>query len=95
MLCIGLPLAIGLASGHIEEGAAASFGGLAGFTVPDSPYRYRARMVAGVGAGLVASVFLGALAASHGWVTAVVAGAIAGLASFVLPGRGASFTPRT
>jgi hypothetical protein len=41
MLCIGLPLAIGLVTGHVEEGAAAAFGGLAGFSVPESPYRYR------------------------------------------------------
>jgi hypothetical protein len=83
MLCIGLPLVIGLTSGHIVEGAAASFGGLAGFSVPESPYRYRAKVVAGVGAGLVAAVLFGALAASQGWVAAVVAGGIAGLASFV------------
>jgi uncharacterized membrane protein YccC len=67
MLCIGLPLLIGMAFGHIQEGAASSFGGLAGFSVPDAPYRYRARVVAGVGAGLVASVLLGSMAASEGW----------------------------
>jgi len=70
-------------TGHVEEGAAAAFGGLAGFSAPESPYRYRARLVAGVGVGLVASVFLGTLAASQGWVAALTAGGTAGLASFV------------
>jgi hypothetical protein len=72
-----------LVTGHVEEGAAAAFGGLAGFSAPESPYRYRARLVAGVGVGLVASVFLGTLAASQGWVAALTAGGTAGLASFV------------
>ena len=43
-----------------RRGCQASFGGLAGLYVPDSPYRYRARVVAAVGGGLTLAVFLGA-----------------------------------
>jgi len=37
MACVALPLAIGVAAGHPQSGAAASFGGLAGLYVPQSP----------------------------------------------------------
>ena len=49
MLCLAVPLLIGLLTGHPAEGAQASFGGLAGLYVPDSPYRYQVRVVAAVG----------------------------------------------
>lgn len=80
-LCLAVPLAVGLAVGQPADGAAASFGALAGLSVPQSPFRYRARVVAAVGAGLVAAVLCGGLAASHGWLAALVAGLVAGLAS--------------
>ena len=83
MACVALPLAIGVAAGHPQAGAAASFGGLAGLYVPQSPYRYRARVVAAVGAGLAIAVLIGALAGSRTWVAAVVTGLAAGIASFV------------
>jgi uncharacterized membrane protein YccC len=83
MLCLAVPLLIGLLTGHPAEGAQASFGGLAGLYVPDSPYRYRARVVAAVGAGLTLAVFLGAVTGSFGWVAALVAGVFAGGASFI------------
>jgi len=83
MTCVALPLAIGVAAGHPQSGAAASFGGLASLYVPQSPYRFRARVVAAVGAGLAIAVLIGALAGSLTWVTAVVAGLVAGIASFV------------
>ena len=82
-LCVGVPLAVGLAVGHPADGAAASFGGLAGLSVPQAPYRYRGRAVAAVGCGLVVAVLLGGLAAPYGVVAAVVGGAVAGVASFV------------
>jgi ABC-type spermidine/putrescine transport system permease subunit II len=34
MVCVALPLAIGVAAGHPQSGATASFGGLAGLYVP-------------------------------------------------------------
>ena len=83
MVSVALPLAIGVAAGHPQSGAAASFGGLASLYVPQSPYRYRARVVAAVGAGLAIAVLIGALAGSLTWVTAVVAGLVAGTAPFV------------
>jgi hypothetical protein len=83
MLCLAIPLLIGLLTGHPAEGAQASFGGLAGLYVPDSPYRYRARVVAAVGAALTLAVFLGAITGSNGWVAALTAGMFAGTASFI------------
>ena len=83
MACVALPLVIGVAAGHPRSGAAASFGGLAGLYVPQSPYRYRARVVAAVGAGLAIAVLIGSMAGSRTWVAAVVTGLAAGVASFV------------
>ncbi len=60
----------------------AAFGGLAVVYFPDSAYRYRARVVAAVGVGLAAAVFVGAFG-SQGWVAAaLIAGAVAAIASF-------------
>jgi uncharacterized membrane protein YccC len=81
-LAVALPLSVGVAAGRPELGAAASFGALAVLYVPQAPYRYRARVVRRVGLGLVAAVLLGSLAAGHGVVTALVAGLVAGTASF-------------
>jgi uncharacterized membrane protein YccC len=83
MTCVALPLAIGVAAGHPRSGAAASFGGLASLYVPQSPYRYRARVVAAVGAGLAIAVLIGALAGRWTPVAAVVTALAAGIASFV------------
>jgi len=83
MLCLAVPLLIGLLAGHPAEGAQATFGGLAGLYVPDSPYRYRARAVAAVGAALTLAVFLGAITGSNGWGAALTAGMFAGTASFI------------
>jgi len=83
MLCLALPLLIGFLTGHPADGAQASFGGLAGLYVPDSPYRYRARVILAVGAGLTLAVFLGAVTGSHGGVAALVAGMFAAAASFI------------
>jgi uncharacterized membrane protein YccC len=82
-LCVALPLVVGLAAGHPADGAAASFGGLAGLSVPQAPYRYRGRVVAAVGLGLALAVLFGGLAAQHGLLAALVAGVVSGVASFV------------
>jgi uncharacterized membrane protein YccC len=83
MTSVALPLAIGVAVGHPQSGAAASFGGLASLYVPQSPYRYRARVVAAVGAGLAIAVLIGALAGRWTPVAAPVTALAAGIASFV------------
>ena len=82
-LAVVLPLSAGVAVGRSALGAAASFGALAVLYVPRSPYRYRARVVGRVGAGLVLAVLVGSLAAGHGAVSALVAGLAAAVASFV------------
>jgi uncharacterized membrane protein YccC len=83
MTCVALPLAIGVAVGHPQSGATASFGGLASLYVPQSPYRYRARVVAAVGAGLAIAVLIGAVAGRWTPVAATVTALAAGIASFV------------
>ena len=82
-LAMAIPLSAGLAIGQPEVGAGASFGALACLYVPQAPYRYRARVVAAIGVGLVLAVLLGALAAPSGLVAALVAGLVAGVASFL------------
>ncbi len=80
---MAIALSVGIAVGEPQAGAGASFGALACLYVPQAPYRCRARVVAVVGAGLVLSVLLGALAAGHGYVAVVVAGLVAAAASFL------------
>ena len=82
-LAVVLPLGAGVAAGRPALGAAASFGTLAVLYVPRSPYRYRARVVGRIGVGLVLAVLVGSLAAGHGAVSALVAGLVAAVASFV------------
>lgn len=82
-LAVVLPLGAGAAAGRPALGAAASFGSLAVLYVPWSPYRYRARVVGQIGVGLVFAVLVGSLAAGHGAVSALVAGLVAAVASFV------------
>jgi uncharacterized membrane protein YccC len=80
-LSMTLPLAIGVVIGHPDWGALASIGGFAGFYAPDAPYRYRARLLAAIGAGLTLGVLLGGLASRQGWLAPLVAGLVAGVAS--------------
>ena len=82
-LCVGLPLLVGLLIGQPADGAAASFGGLAGLSVPEAPFRYRARVVAAVGLGLVLAVLFGGLAAGYGMLAVLVAGLVSAVASFL------------
>jgi hypothetical protein len=82
-LCVAVPLTVGVVVGQPEAGAGATFGALAGLYVPQSPYRYRGRVVASVGVGLVMCVVFGGLAAGSGILAALVTGAVAGIASFV------------
>jgi uncharacterized membrane protein YccC len=82
-LCLAVPLAVGAAAGRVELGAAASFGTLSAVYVPQSPYRYRSRTVAAVGAGLVLAVLLGGLVSLHPWWAVLTSGVVAGAASFV------------
>ena len=53
-------------------------------SVPLSPFRYRARVVAAVGVGLATAMFLGSLASGYGWIaTALTVGVVAGAASLI------------
>ena len=82
-LSVGVPLLVGVAAGRPTWGALASIGGFAGFYGPDTPYRHRVRLVAGVGAALAVVVPVGSLCAPQAWLSVVFAGMVAAVSSFV------------
>jgi uncharacterized membrane protein YccC len=82
-LSVGILLLAGVAAGRPSWGALASMGAFAGFYGPDTPYRHRIRLVAGIGAALAIVVPLASLSASHAWLSIVFVGAVAAIASFV------------
>src|SRR3954464_962951 len=72
--CVAGPLALGVALGRADLGSAA---GLAGFTAIYGhalPFRRRAVVVAGVGAGMLTAFALGTLVGPHALVLAPVLG---------------------
>jgi uncharacterized membrane protein YccC len=82
-LMIGIPLLAGAVAGRTSWGAVASMGSFAGFYGPNTPYRHRIRLVAGIGAALAVLVPLGSLCATRAWLAVIFAGVVAALASFV------------
>jgi uncharacterized membrane protein YccC len=82
-LSVGLPLLAGAATHHTSDGALASIGSFAGFYGPETPYRHRVRLVAGVGLALTVLVPLGSLCAATAWLSVVLIGLVAATASFV------------
>jgi uncharacterized membrane protein YccC len=79
--CVALPLALGVVLGRPDLGSAA---GLAGFTAIYGhalPFRRRAVVVAGVGAGLLAAFGLGALVGPHPLLLAPVLGVLVAAAA--------------
>jgi uncharacterized membrane protein YccC len=94
-LSVGVPLLVGVAVGRPSWGALASIGGFAGFYGPDTPYRHRVRLVAGVGAALAVVVPVGSVCAPQAWLSVVFAGMVAAVSSFVclalrVPRRGST-----
>ena len=81
-LSVGIPLLAGVAAGRPSWGAVASMGGFAGFYAPNAPYRYRLRLVAGIGLVLTVVVPLGSLCAPVAVLSVVLTGAVAGAASY-------------
>jgi uncharacterized membrane protein YccC len=82
-LSVGIPLLAGAATHHTSDGALASIGSFAGFYGPETPYRHRVRLVAGVGLALTVLVPLGSLCAATAWLSVVLIGLVAASASFV------------
>ena len=75
-LAMGLPLLALVVSGHPEAAVFAAFGAFTGLYGDDRPYRFRARTLAGVGAGFVGAVTLGSLSGlllPDGWWVLAVA----------------------
>ena len=81
-LSVGIPLLAGVAAGRPSWGALASMGGFAGFYGPDTPYRHRIRLIAGVGLALAIVVPLSSLSASRAWLSVSLCGVLAGAAAF-------------
>jgi uncharacterized membrane protein YccC len=82
-LSVGVPLLAGIAAGRPSWAALASIGGFAGFYGPDTPYRHRVRLVAGVGAALAVVVPVGSLCAPRALLSVAFAGMVAAVSSFV------------
>ncbi|MGC8488917.1 MAG: FUSC family protein [Clostridia bacterium] len=78
-----LAVALGLAFGHLEYGVWAFFGAFTSMYVTGVPYRIRARVLAAVGLGLVASLAVGSATASSPFALTVGLGLVSGLATFV------------
>jgi len=78
-----LALGIGALLGHPEWGAVASIGSFAGFYAPETPFRYRARIVAMIGCALVLAMLLGTTSAGVPVLAILVVGVTAGVSSFV------------
>lgn len=82
--CMVVPLVVGLLTDHIVWGSAATYGAFVGFHGHKDPYLYRARLLAGIGAGFVLAVMVGTLAGSGSPVVLVgVTALFAGAAAFV------------
>jgi hypothetical protein len=70
---VAIPFAIGVAAGHIAEGAITAAGALpAGVAAMGAGYRSNARLVTATAFGMAASTFVGGLVAGHSVVTVLV-----------------------
>lgn len=79
---IGLPLVVSMATGHGTTGFLASLGAFAVIYGADAAVRHRAKVIAGVGAGLCVGVILGVLTAGHGWLSLGAMVAVATVAAW-------------
>ena len=79
--CVALPLAAGVALGRADLGSAAGLGGFTAIYGHALPFRRRAVVLAGIGAGLVAASALGALAGPHPVALALACGLMAATAA--------------
>src|SRR3954471_10804812 len=79
--CVTAPLALFVALGRPDLGAAAALGGFTAVYGHALPYRRRAGVSAGVGAVLVSAVVLGGIAGPHPFLLALVLGLLAAAAT--------------
>jgi uncharacterized membrane protein YccC len=94
VLAIAVPLAVGLAAGHVVPGVLAGVGGLLA-TMVDRPGAYLTRVrrvVVATVFGGVAGLLIGIAINGHGWVTVPVMIAVAGM-SALLSSAGAIWSP--
>lgn len=74
---VGLPLVIGLATGHVAEGGQAALGSFVAVYGADQPYRRRARLLALIAVALTVAMGLGTLVAGSVLLTCAVGAALA------------------
>jgi hypothetical protein len=79
--CVTAPLALFVALGRPDLGAAAALGGFTAVYGHALPYRRRAGVSAGVGAVLVSAVVLGGIAGPHPFLLALVLGLLGAAAT--------------
>lgn len=80
---LGLPLLIGVAFDHASYGAIASMGALAGFSVGNAPWTYRAKVIPIIGAATMITVPVSGLLSDTAWLAVGWVGIVAVLASYV------------
>lgn len=80
---MGIPLATGVAVGHLPWGLTATMGAFTAIYGAKEPYRRRAVLLAGVGTGFVLSVAAGSLAGGRIWLAPVVVGLVGAVATYV------------
>lgn len=87
-LCVVAPLVVGLATGNVNHGLAATFGAFAGFHGHAEPYPQRARLLAVVALGYLVAVLVGTLASTSPVAGVVVIGVFAAGAGFLCQALG-------
>jgi uncharacterized membrane protein YccC len=76
-VCMAVPLAAGVIAGHPSWGMIASLGAFTGFYAHSEPYRYRARLLAGLALALALAAVAGTLASGSVVASVAVTGAVA------------------
>ncbi|MCW3009386.1 MAG: fusaric acid resistance domain protein, partial [Solirubrobacterales bacterium] len=76
-VCMAVPLAAGVIAGHPSWGMIASLGAFTGFYAHSEPYRYRARLLAGLALALTLAAVAGTLASGSVVASVAVTGAVA------------------
>jgi uncharacterized membrane protein YccC len=82
-ICMAVPLTAGVAAGRPSYGMVASLGAFAGFYAHSEPYRYRARLLAGLVAALAVTAIAGSLASGSVAASIVVTGVVAAVGTLV------------
>ncbi|MGW2935651.1 FUSC family protein [Streptomyces sp. NPDC001156] len=80
---MGVPLAVGVATGHLSWGLTATMGAFTAVYATGEPYGRRAVLLAAAGAGFVLCVVAGSLVGGRVWLAAVMVGLVGAVAGYV------------